>query len=370
LTALLDQLRSQTGEMVDILGELVAAESPSKDLDATARCAKLISEIGQRIVGSEPDRIEVEGRTYVSWRFGHPEVLLLGHFDTVWPLGTIETWPSISAAGTVVGPGSFDMKAGIVQGLFALRALGNQAGVHLLLTSDEEVGSFHSREVIEESARQVKAVLVLEPSEGGALKIARKGTSGYHIHVEGVAAHAGIEPHKGVNALVELAVQILKLEEIAGVGTGTTVTPTVASAGTTGNTVPANAEVYVDVRAATIEEQERVDREMNSLSPTVKGATVKVTGGSNRPPLQTSASVELFELAQQVANELGLGPLRSAEVGGGSDGNFTAALGVKTLDGLGAVGGGAHALSEHVQVDAMAERAGLVAGLVERIRAG
>ena len=370
MTGLLEQLHSQTGEMVDILGELVAAESPSNDLGATARCAKLIAEIGMRVVGSEPDRVEVEGRTYLSWRFGHPEVLLLGHFDTVWPLGTLETWPSVSAPGTVVGPGSFDMKAGIVQGLFALRALQNQAGVHLLLTSDEEVGSFHSRDVIEDSARKVKAVLVLEPSEGGALKVARKGTSGYRIHVEGVAAHAGIEPHKGVNALIDLARQVLKLEEIAGIDTGTTVTPTLASAGTTGNTVPANAEVYVDVRARTIDEQDRVDREMKSLSPTVKGATVKVTGGSNRPPLQTTASMELFELAQTIATDFGLEPLRSAEVGGGSDGNFTAALGVKTLDGLGAVGGGAHALSEHVQIDAMAERAALVAALVERIRAG
>jgi glutamate carboxypeptidase len=230
------------------------------------------------------------------------------------------------------------------------------------------VGSGHSREVIEESAREVKAVLVLEPSERGALKIARKGTSGYRIEITGVAAHAGIEPHKGVNALVDLARQVIKLEEIALPAAGTTVTPTLSSAGTTGNTVPAKAEVYVDVRAVTIAEQDRVDQEMKQLSPFVEGASITVRGGPNRPPLQNTASAELMELAQNVASEIGIGPLEGAEVGGGSDGNLTAALGIKTLDGLGAVGGGAHALSEHVQVSAMSERAALVAGLIEKIR--
>jgi glutamate carboxypeptidase len=353
--------------MVATLGQLIAAESPSKDLEAVTKCASVVAESGERILGSDPERLEVEGRPHLSWRFGVPKVMLLGHFDTVWPIGSLQDWPTEKKDGIISGPGSFDMKAGIVQGLFAIAALEDKSGVHLLLTSDEEIGSPSSRKLIEDSAGEVQAVLVLEPSEKGALKVARMGVSGYQLQVDGLAAHAGIDPTKGINAVIELARQILAVEKIADPTVGTTVTPTVASAGTTANTVPARAEVHLDVRAPTIEEQTRVDKELRNLSASIEGATVTVSGGPNRPPLEREASAELFELAQQVGQELGMPLLEGVRVGGGSDGNLTAAVGVRTLDGLGAVGGGAHALSEHVVVDAMSERAALVAGLLERL---
>lgn len=206
---------------------------------------------------------------------------------------------------------------------------------------------------------------MLEPSAGGALKTARKGVSTYRVEVQGRAAHAGLEPEKGANALIELAHQVLHLEALARPEMGTTVTPTVAGAGTTTNTVPAVAYVDVDVRVASGAEQQRVDQAMHALSATVAGTAVVVSGGPNRPPLPAFSSAALAARAVGLAAELGLGPLATCEVGGGSDGNFTAALGVPTLDGLGAVGDGAHARGEHVLVSAMPERAALVAALLE-----
>jgi glutamate carboxypeptidase len=216
---------------------------------------------------------------------------------------------------------------------------------------------------VEAVAAQAAAVLVLEASVDGRLKVARKGVGNYRLQVTGRAAHAGLEPEKGINALVAVAHLVLALEDLADARLGTTVTPTLAQAGSAQNTVPATASVSVDVRAATVEEQERVDRALRGLAPPM-AARVEVHGGINRPPLEEQAAIELFELAQKAAGRCGLPPLGSARVGGGSDGNFTAALGIRTLDGLGAVGGGAHAEGEYVLVDTLPERAALLAALI------
>jgi glutamate carboxypeptidase len=363
-------LHDQLDEMVTALRALVEAESPSNDSRALAACADLVATIGSDLLGAEPERVEVDGLAHLRWRFGGAtRVLLLCHYDTVWPLGTLASWPWRVDDGIATGPGAFDMKAGLVQGLYALASLDDLDGVCLLATADEEVGSHSSRALIESEAAGAAGALVLEPSAGraGALKIARKGTSTYQLEITGLAAHAGLEPEKGVNALVELAHQVLALEGIARPELGTTVTPTVASAGTTQNTVPAAARVQVDVRAFDPDEQRRVDDDLRRLAPKVPGARLAVHGEPNRPPLPERASAELFALASKLAADLGLKPLESAAVGGGSDGNLTAGIGVRTLDGLGAVGGNPHALGEHVVLAAMPDRAALVAALVEAL---
>jgi glutamate carboxypeptidase len=363
-------LRGQLDEMETALRALVEAESPSEDAGALAACADLVATTGADLLGAGPERVEVDGLTHLRWRFGGPaRVLLLCHYDTVWPLGTLASWPWKVDDGVASGPGAFDMKAGLVQGLFALASLDELDGVCLLATADEEVGSTSSRALIESEAAGAAGALVLEPSAGpaGALKVARKGTSTYELEVAGRAAHAGLEPEKGVNALVELAHQVLALEGLARPELGTTVTPTVASAGTTQNTVPAAARLRVDVRAFEPEEQRRVDQDLRRLEPKVPGARLVVHGKPNRPPLPERSSAELFALASKLASDLGLAPLESAAVGGGSDGNLTAGIGVRTLDGLGAVGGNPHALGEHVVLPAMPERSALVAALVEAL---
>jgi len=209
---------------------------------------------------------------------------------------------------------------------------------------------------------------VLEPSaDGGALKIARKGTGTFNVTITGRAAHAGLEPEKGVNALVELAAQVPRIAALAKPELGTTVTPTVAKAGTADNVVPDSAMIAVDVRCVVPEEKSRLEREMSALTATLPGARVEVSGGMNRPPLHESMTKELFAVAERVARDYGIKGLQGVAVGGGSDGNITAAVGVRTLDGLGAVGAGAHAETEHVRLDLMPERAALIAGLVQSI---
>lgn len=371
--ARLEALRSRTGAMVEDLGSLVAAESPSSDLAACRACAAVVAGVGTHLLGVAPTWVEAEGRPHLLWRGEGPtSVVLVGHLDTVWPAGTTAAWPFTvdRAAGTATGPGAFDMKGGLVQGLHALATLDGLDGVAFLVTSDEEVGSLTSRSLVEDVARGARAALVLEPPSGGALKTSRKGVSMYLLEVEGRAAHAGLEPERGVNAMVELAAQVSALTSIARAELGTTVTPTSASAGTATNVVPALATVAIDVRVRSADEQARVDAALRDLVPTVAGARLVVHGGPNRPPLPASASAGLFAVAARLADELGLGPLVGVEVGGASDGNFTAGIGVPTLDGLGSVGDGAHALGEHVVVGALAERAALVAELVEAIRAG
>ncbi len=376
---MLAELRSQTPIMVDQLAALVGTETPSSDLAACAAGAEVVRQIAALVVGDPGELVVAEGRTHVRWRWaaaGEPVIALIGHVDTVWPAGTLARWPfSVDAqrdgptGSTATGPGCFDMKAGIVQLLHAVAVLGDPAGIEILITTDEEVGSPTSRPLIEEIARRSAAALILEPSVRGAVKIGRKGTGLYRLDVAGRAAHAGLEPENGANALIALAEVIGRLVAVARPELGTTVTPTLAAAGTAANVVPAQAHVEIDVRVAEPAEADRVDRELRALVTTVPGTTLTVGGGANRPPLPVGASAALFTVAQEVAGSLGTGSLDGVVVGGGSDGNFTAAVGCPTLDGLGAVGAGAHAEGEHVRIGAMPERAALVAGIISRLRA-
>lgn len=352
---------------------LVRLESPSSDLAAVAASADLVARIGERYLGAAPDRIVVDGRSHLLWRFGPGpnRVIVIGHHDTVWPLGAIAAHPFDITDGILRGPGGFDMKTGLVMAFAAAAALRDDPGLDgfaLLVTGDEELGSPSSRELIEEQAAGCVAALVLESSaDGGAVKTVRKGVSNYRIDVVGRAAHSGLEPWKGVNATIELAHQILAVTALADAEAGTTVTPTLLEAGTARNTVPAAGSVAVDVRAWTRAEQERVDAGMRALRPVLDGARVTLDGGPNRPPLDAESSTALYERAVRIARELGVPDLGSAAVGGGSDGNFTAGIGVPTLDGLGAVGGGAHADDEHVLVAEIPWRTALVAEMVREL---
>lgn len=365
--------------MIDDIGRLVRTESPSADLAAVARSAEAVAAIGARHLGAEPDLITLDGRTHLRWRLGGGprRVLLLGHHDTVWPIGSSATHPFTVRDGVLRGPGCFDMKAGLVMAFHAVAALaalgsdtGALNGLTLLITGDEELGSPSSRELIESEAAGCAAALVLEASaDGGALKTERKGVSLYEVRVEGRAAHAGLEPHRGVNAGIETAHQMLAVAALGDTEAGTTVTPTVLTAGTTTNTVPAHGRFSVDVRVRDAGEQTRVDTALRGLRPVLDGATVDVTGGPNRPPLPHAASDALYRRARQLAVDLGIGELAAAAVGGASDGNFTAGVGIPTLDGLGAVGGGAHAADEHVVVAELPRRTALLATLVDDLLA-
>jgi glutamate carboxypeptidase len=366
---------------------MIEAESPSDDRAAVARSADVVTRVvGERLcevgLAHEPDRIEIEGVTHLRWRLGDGprRVLLLGHHDTVWPLGSLTTHPFSVENGVMRGPGCFDMIVGIAQAAHAVAALAREAsasginpavaldGVTLLVTGDEELGSATSRALVEDEARGCDAVLVLEAAgPGGALKTQRKGASGYVIEAVGRATHSGLDPEQGINAGIELAHALLAVQTLADATAGTTVTPTSGSIGTTTNTVPARASVNVDVRARTASEQHRVDAGIRELEPTLVGAELRITGGINRPPLDLDASAGLFARAGQLAADAGITDLASCAVGGASDGNFTAGLGVPTLDGLGAVGGGAHADTEHVLVDHIPHRTALVALLIRDV---
>jgi glutamate carboxypeptidase len=350
--------------MLDDLRALVEIESPSLDLHALRSSAEALSAMIERLLGRPATLIDSPAGPHVHWSGGgDPKVLLLGHHDTVFPLGALDVRPFTVADGHVTGPGVFDMLAGIVQALHGLATLDDLSGVELLFSADEEVGSLHSRELIEERALACGAVLVLEPSaDGGALKTGRKGCGTFDVVVRGRASHAGLEPEKGVNALVEVAHQVLAIDQLGRPDVGTTVTPTVANVGTADNVVPALGRIKVDVRVESADEKARVEAAMSALRPIDSDSTIEVTGAINRPPMPESASATLMPIAEAVAPGI-----VGYAVGGGSDGNFTAAIGVPTLDGLGAVGGGAHADHEYVVVDTMVDRARLIAGLVERI---
>lgn len=346
---------------------LVTDESPSGDAAAVHSSAANLAELGAQLLGVEPERIAEDECTHLRWRLGDGprRVLLLGHHDTVWPIGTLQRIPFEVNDGILRGPGCFDMKAGVAMMLHAIAALPNADGVTILITGDEEIGSPSSRELIESEALTHSAVLVLEASaDGGAIKTARKGVSQYSVTLHGRASHAGLAPADGINATVELAHQVLAISGLADEAEGTTVTPTTAASGTTGNTVPATASIEVDVRAWTASEQLRVDEQLKGLMPALTGARVEVRGGVNRLPMEEGSSQRLFGLAASLARDLGLQPLESVAVGGASDGNFTAALGVSTLDGLGAVGGGAHGEDEHVIVSALPGRTALLHALI------
>ena len=357
--------------MLADLEELVSCETPSTAPAAVAAGARRVAEQGTRALDAEPEVVVRDGTTHLRWRLGKGprRVLVLCHQDTVWPLGTLEQIPWSVTDGVVRGPGCFDMKAGIVLVLTALSRLRGAGvdldGVTVLVTGDEEIGSPTSVALIEDEARGCAAALVLESSaDGGALKTGRKGASLYELSVTGRGAHAGLEPQKGVNSTIELAGQVLAIVALADPAVGTTVTPTVLTSGTTTNTVPATGRLSVDVRALSAAEQRRVDEAMRGLTPRLPGAVLTLSGGINRPPLEETSSADLFALAEGVSERLGLPAPTAALVGGASDGNFTAGLGVPTLDGLGAVGGGAHAADEHVLVAQLPSRAALIAGLL------
>ena len=372
-TPTLDYFQTVRSAMVADIGTLIALESPTSDLDAVAASAAAIATMGERLLGIEPEHITVDNVTHLRWNRGDGEnrVLLLAHHDTVWPLGTLNRLPFTTDDGILRGPGSFDMKTGLVMAMYALASLPAELPVTLLVTGDEETGSRTSRPLIEDTARNCSAVLVLEASaSGGRLKTARKGVSDYLVTVHGRAAHAGLEPEKGINAAVEAAHQVLALVDVADPARGTTVVPSVVSAGTTTNTVPAHATVAVDVRAWTVEEQTRVHDAIVGLEPALTGCTLTITGSPNRPPLEHTAAADLFATAQDVARQLGLTPPEEAKVGGGSDGNLTAGIGIRTLDGLGAVGDGAHADHEHVVIAEIAPRTALLANLIARLALG
>jgi glutamate carboxypeptidase len=295
----------------------------------------------ERMLGSAPTLIDSPVGPHIHWRGGNdPKVLILGHHDTVHPAGTLARLPFAVSNGKATGPGVFDMKAGIVQAIYAVASLEDSSHVEILLSADEEIGSHASRALIEERAIACGSVLVLEPSaDGGALKIGRKGTGTITLSIEGRASHAGLEPEKGINSLVELATLIPQIIAIADESKGTTVTPTLASAGTADNVVPALTTCAVDIRVAVPSEKPRVESAFAALRLQHPEARLVVSGQIGRPPMHESAAAGLFPIAASIAKRIGINSLDGVVVGGGSDGNFTAAVGVETLDGLGAVGG-------------------------------
>ena len=365
--------------LLETIRALVERESPTHDKAAVDACGRELQSRLERI-GARVTRIEQRiAGDHLRAEFGTvppgdgPQILMLGHFDTVWDVGQLAAMPFAEKDGRLHGPGIFDMKAGIAVGLLAARALFEQgpppgARLVLLFTTDEETGSGTSRALVEAEARRSAAVLVLEPAlPGGAVKTSRKGCGVYELVVRGVAAHAGVDPGKGASAVRELARQILNVEALQDLERGVTLNVGVVAGGTRPNVVPDLATAAIDVRVPTMADAARVDDALATLRPEDPATSLQVRGAIDRPPLErTPQVVRLYELARQVAAELGHA-LGEGGTGGGSDGNFTAALGIPTLDGLGAVGDGAHAVHEHVVTAHLPWRAALLAGLVARL---
>lgn len=359
--------------ILDDLRDLVRHESPSDDADRVSTLAAWICQRlnhdGRAIARTEPCPLRGDAVVATVGRdSSRPSTLLLGHIDTVWPVGTLDEIPFTEADGVIRGPGVFDMKAGVAVGLQVLerlQALPSSPRVSLLLVPDEEVGSSASSRLLIEQARKHDRVLVLEPSApGGAAKIARKGTGLFRIRFTGIPSHAGLDPEKGASALMALAEFVMALPRMQNAEAGTTATATLASAGTKTNVVPEHSEVAVDCRVWTASEPARLEKELRSWRPSDPRVHVDVQGGFDRPPLaETDASRALFATAREIARDLGF-ELRGERVGGASDGNLTAAAGVTTLDGLGPMGDGAHARHEHVVVSDLARRIDLIERLV------
>ncbi len=374
---ILGRFEANQAEMLDELRTWVVHETPSGDKEALDRLGGLLAER----LASLGARIEIHERpdagNHILARFGGAEslrpALVMCHFDTVWPAGTLERLPFRVEGERAYGPGIFDMKASLVLVTAAIEQLQRmgrspERPIWVLLTSDEEVGSPSSRGLIESLAIEAAYVLVMEPGMAdGSLKTARKGVARFDVLVEGKAAHAGVDPENGASAIVELAHQILKIQALTDLTVGTTTNVGVISGGTTTNVVPALALARVDARASTLAEAARLEAAMHSLEPIISGTRVITTGGFNRPPMErTTASRALYRQAREIGRELGL-DLNEASTGGGSDGNFTAALGVPTLDGLGALGAGAHADHEHILIDTLSRRAALLAMLLLKL---
>jgi glutamate carboxypeptidase len=376
---MLKWLRERETAITRLLRRFVRAESPSFDKAAVDRFGHLVAgewrRRGARVSLLRQRERGDQVRAELGPRGGSArgQILVLGHLDTVYEVGTIQRMPFRLARGRAWGPGAFDMKGGLVIALFAVDALA-AAGCRLerrivfLWTSDEEIGSGTSRAIVEGEARRSDAVLVLEPASGlkGRLKTARKGVGEIELIATGRAAHAGLNPEHGVNAIEELALQIARVSRWNQPRRGITVSAGVIEGGTRTNVIPERAMAMVDVRAANTQGMHALERKFRSLRPILPGAKIEPRGGFNRPPMERKASAALYAKARAVAREMSL-DLGEDFVGGGSDGNFTAALGIPTLDGLGAVGEGAHSSNENIVLRALPERAALLAGLLSNL---
>ncbi|MEQ1949160.1 MAG: M20 family metallopeptidase [Bryobacteraceae bacterium] len=379
MSGLLSLARKHEAETVALIRKLVECESPSGDAAAIGRFVDLLAESVRDIARVKTFAAGKYGKHF-RCEFTLPggkksgQVLALGHSDTVWPMGTLKTMPFRRANGRLYGPGVFDMKAGLALWISAVRmlhAVDMQVArkVVLQVNSDEEIGSPSSRALTEEAALASVAVLVLEPAAGqdGKLKTARKGVGDYTVTVKGVPAHAGLDFEKGASAIVEMARQIERIAGFTRLDRGITVSPGVISGGTRSNVIPDACRVEVDVRIPRASDARYLEQQFRKLKPFDKRCSVEVTGGINRPPLERNAGVrKLFGIATAVATELGLS-IGECSVGGGSDGNFTAGLGVPTLDGLGAIGEGAHAANESIVIAKLPERAALLANLLTKL---
>jgi glutamate carboxypeptidase len=374
--ALLRLLKPRLRQMLSVLRTFVLAESPSLEKTPADRCCGIVA-AEWRKQGVRVERLAQKHRgdhLRITWQQRKSraagQLLVLGHYDTVYATGTLAKMPFRLSAGKACGPGTFDMKAGIVQALFALQALQQTQGplrkrIVFLWTSDEEIGSDSSRKLIELEARRSDAVFVLEPSFGsrGLLKTARKGVGETEIIVHGRASHAGLAPQEGVNAVHELAHQIARLESWNDLRRGISVNADIVEGGTRVNVIAERARAVVDLRALRLADMRRLEQRLRALRPLARGARLEIHGGFNRAPMERKVSAALFSRAKSLAAQMGL-PVGECVAGGGSDGNLTAALGVPTLDGLGAVGDGAHSAHEYALVKAMPERAALLAALL------
>ncbi len=377
--SILSFAQARERQIAALIRELVECESPSGDAAAVNRCVDLIA---ARLEGMGKIKTHPGGKfgKHLTCELALPgrkksgQILALGHCDTVWDVGTLKTMPWREQDGKLWGPGVFDMKAGIAFFITAMQALREldipvPSKVLLQLNSDEEVGSDSSRALTEKNALRSKAVLVMEPSAGptGLLKTARKGVGDYVVKVHGIATHAGLDFTGGASAILELARQIDRIAAFTDLKKGVTVSPGIVKGGTRSNVVAADAECLFDMRVAKARDAAGLDKKFRGLKPVDKRCTITVEGGMNRPPLERSAGViGLFRLAQKLGRQLNV-EIGETMVGGGSDGNFTAGLGIPTLDGIGAVGEGAHAINENIVVNRMADRVALLAGLVEAI---
>jgi glutamate carboxypeptidase len=376
MRALLAGARRKQPALVDLARKLVLAESPSDTKTAVDACGAIAADAARALGG----RVKLyqqrrhgdilEARFGSRSRYGLKPILLLGHLDTVWPVGTLRNMPCRVADGRLWGPGTLDMKVGVAMALTAIEML-SEAGqlsreIILLLNSDEEIGSPVSRPVTERLASECSAVLVLEPAQGLAYKTARKGTGNWRIDIHGVAAHAGVDFEKGASALRELAHVIETVSGWTDLKRGLTVSAGIAGGGSKTNVIPAEAFVEVDVRIAKIADGPRITRRFGSLKAADKSCSLVITGGINRPPMERArGTVKLYRQAQALAVELDI-VLEEASTGGASDGNFTSALGIPTLDGMGAVGEGAHASHESILIEHVAPRTALLAGMLAR----
>ena len=373
---LLSALRSRQPQMIDLLRELVLIESPSTEKAATDHCCGFLADQWM-LRGGITHILEREHRgnhLRVVWPPANAkpggQLLVLGHYDTVYPVGTLSKMPFRISAGKAFGPGTFDMKAGIVHALFAFELLQElkvpvTKNIVFLWTSDEEIGSESSRSLIEAEAKRSDAVFVLEPSLGpkGLLKTSRKGVGEAELTVHGRASHAGLAPEKGINAIHELAAQITKIEKWNDHRRGVTINADIVEGGSRTNVVAEHAKATLDLRAWRSSDMQKLEKRLHALKPVHRGAKLEITGGFDRPPLERKHSTALFARAKSLAKQMGIS-INDAAAGGGSDGNFTAALGIPTLDGLGAVGDGAHSTHEHVVIKHMPERAALLAALL------